>query len=325
MIWDTLPHPIFILAPMEDVTDTVFRQIISSVGRPALYVTEFTNVDGFFSPGHTQVSQRLQFEKEEKPLIAQIWGMNPENYYKAAQQLVKMGFDGIDINMGCPQKNVTSHGACAALINNHSLAKEIINATKEGSRSAGSARAEMPVSVKTRLGFKTNQREEWIGFLLEQDLPVLTIHGRTAQEMSAVPAHWDEIAKVVEMRNVSGYKTLIIGNGDVESLKDAKEKVEKYHVDGVMIGRGIFHNPWLFDEKKNIDDVTITERLMLLQKHVDLYKKTWGDSKPFQVLKKYFKIYVADFPGAAELRAQLMLCNSAEEVKKVIDNIQALY
>lgn len=314
MIWQQVPRPIFILAPMEDVTDTVFRRIISSVGHPHLYFTEFTNVDGFFSPGRTQVTQRLQFEQEEKPLIAQIWGMKPENYFKAAQELEKMGFDGIDINMGCPQKDVISKGACSALINNHSLAQEIIHATQEGA-------GKLPVSVKTRLGLKTNQREEWINFLLEQNLDALTIHGRTAAEMSIPPAHWDEIGEVVKMRDAKGLTLPIIGNGDVVSLKDAREKVEKYHVDGVMIGRGIFHNPWLFDENKVFEDVTLQERIDLLLRHVALFETTWGNTKPFQILKKYFKIYIADFPGASDLRARLMETKNGDEVRNILSSL----
>lgn len=314
MIWQQLPRPIFILAPMEDVTDTVFRRIISSVGRPALYFTEFTNVDGFFSSGRTQVTQRLLFTAEEKPLIAQIWGMKPENYFKAAQELEQMGFDGIDINMGCPQKDVISKGACSALINNHALAKEIIQATKEGA-------GKLPVSVKTRLGLKTNQRDEWISFLLEQDLAALTIHGRTASEMSIPPAHWDEIGKVVEMRNERGLTLPIIGNGDVGSLAEAEEKVATYGVDGVMIGRGIFHNPWLFAKKK-LEDITLEERFDLLLQHVDLFEKTWGNTKPFQILKKYFKIYIADFPGASDLRARLMEAKNGDEIRKIIVEVE---
>ena len=312
-IWQTLPRPLYILAPMEDVTDTVFRRIISSVGRPALYFSEFTNVDGIFSAGHTQVRQRLQFEQEEKPLIAQIWGLRPENFYKAAQELVQMGFDGIDLNMGCPQKDVIAKGACSALINNQGLAQEIIQATKEG------AGGSIPVSVKTRLGLKMNQAEEWIPFLLKQDISALTIHGRTSAEMSAVPAHWDEIGNVVSMRDALGVATPIIGNGDVISLTEADEKVKKYGVDGVMIGRGIFHNPWLF-ARKELEMISLQERFDLLLSHVALFEQTWGNTKPFQVLKKYFKIYIANFPGASELRAKLMVCDTGDEVRVLISS-----
>lgn len=311
-LWNSFPKPIFSLAPMEDVTDTVFRQILCSTGKPDAFFTEFTNVDGIASVGHDVVARRLQYTEIEHPLIAQIWGMVPENFYKAAQELREKGFDGIDINMGCPQKDVIRHGACSALIKNHSLATEIIQATQEGARSANLGQAELPVSVKTRIGFKTIQTEEWIGFLLEQDLPLITVHGRTAAEMSKVPCHWDEIGKAVELRNKMDKKTLIFGNGDVMSLDEAKEKVDRYHVDGVMIGRGVFHNPWLF-AGTNPSTKTVGERLELLEHHVRLFEKTWGNAKSFQILKKYFKIYLSDFEGAADMRMQFMETKNYEE------------
>jgi len=265
------------------------------------------------SVGHEITSRRLLFNKVEHPIIAQIWGMIPENYYNVAKQLNSMDFDGIDINMGCPQHDVVSHGACGALIKNHSLAKEIISATKDGV-------GDLPVSVKTRIGYKTIQTEEWIEFLLEQDLSLITIHGRTVYEMSKVPVHWDEIAKAVQLRNAISKNNLIFGNGDVTSLQEAKEKVEKYHVDGVMIGRGIFHNPWLF---KEIDPSTkiLKDRLLLLKQHVKMYQDTWGSNKSYQVLKKYFKIYLSDFEGASELRQKFMETNSYDEALLLVDTL----
>lgn len=343
--WNKLPRPIVSLAPMEDVTDTVFRQIIIGCGRPDVFFTEFTNVDGIASQGRDIVARRLLYTTNEHPIIAQIWGMVPENYYKAAQELAEKGFDGIDINMGCPQHDVTKHGACSALIKNHALAQEIIQATKEGARSGrkktpvilGSKATpesgerswtsqddikDLPVSVKTRIGFSKIATEEWIGFLLEQNLPLITVHGRTAAEMSKVPAHWDEIGKAVELRNTMNKATLIFGNGDVVSLQDAKEKVAKYHVDGVMVGRGVFHNPWLF---AGIDPTTKTvkDRLTLLEQHVSLYEKTWGESKSFQVLKKYFKIYLSDFDGASDMRQQFMECKNYEEALRLAKELLA--
>lgn len=309
-IWDQLPKPIFSLAPMEDVTDTVFRQLLCTTGKPDIFFTEFTNVDGIASQGRDVVARRLLFTDTESPIIAQIWGMIPENYYKVATEIVSMGFEGIDINMGCPQHDVTRHGACSALMKNRGLAAEIIQATKEGA-------GELPVSVKTRIGFSQIQTEDWIGFLLEQNLPLITVHGRTVAEMSKVPAHWDEIGKAKELQKQMDKKTLIFGNGDVESLSEAKEKVEKYHVDGVMIGRGIFHNPWLF---AGVDPTTktIKERLLLLKEHVQLYAQTWGNTKSFQVLKKYFKIYLSDFEGASDIRMKFMETNSYKEALELV-------
>ncbi len=301
---------------MEDVTDTVFRQIICSTGRPDIFFTEFTNVDGMMSEGEKEVTKRLRFAPMEKPIIAQVWGLTPENFKKAAEKIVEMGFDGVDLNMGCPQKDVTRHGACSALMKNHNLAKEIIEATKEGAKG-------LPISVKTRIGFNKIQTEEWIGFLLEQDLDVITIHGRTAAEQSSVPAHWDEIGKAVKLRDQSSLGTLIFGNGDVQSLEDAKEKMKTYHVDGVMIGRGIFHNPWLFKKDFDISKVTLRQRLELLQKHVKLYQETWGSAKQYAVLKKYFKIYLSGFDGASEIRDKFMQTNSYEEVIRLASSLRS--
>jgi nifR3 family TIM-barrel protein len=306
-IWHDLQKPIFILAPMEDVTDTVFRRIILTLGKPDLFFTEFTNCEALLSEGRKRVEHRLQFEVAEKPLIAQIWGTKPEQYEKVTDMLVGMGFDGVDINMGCPERSVVKQGACSALIKNPSLAKEIIDATKRG------ANGRIPVSVKTRLGFKEVQTDEWIPFLLEQDITALTIHGRTVLEMSKVPAHWEEIAKAVKMRNEMGVQTLIIGNGDVASYDEGVEKVEQYGLDGIMVGRGIFHNPWLFDRTVDPTSITVRERLEVLLRHVTLYHTTWGKRKNYQILKKYFKIYLQGFPGASEMRVQFMETKNADE------------
>lgn len=314
-IWKTIPKPIFVLAPMEDVTDTVFRQMVAGCARPDIFFTEFTNVDGVQSSGHDIVSYRLKFSKAEHPIVAQLWGSKPENYYKTTKDLVAMGFDGVDINMGCPQKKVTKHGGCAALINNQPLAKEIIDATKRG------AAGKIPVSVKTRIGFTSIVTEEWITFLLSQGIDVLTVHGRTAAEMSKVPAHWDEIGKAVEIRNRLKIDTLIIGNGDVISYQDALSKIETHKVDGVMIGRGVFENPWVFDKTVGGQAHSVADHLTLMRRHIELFKKTWGTKKPYAILKKFFKMYIKGFDGASEWRTRVMETKSAEEVYPIIDDM----
>ena len=206
--WQKMKKPIIALAPMEDVTDTVFRQIIIKSGRPDVFFSEFTSLDGIFSLGKEMVIKRFQFTEIEHPIVAQIWGMNPENYYKGAKLIKNLGFDGIDINMGCPQKKVVSHGACAALINNPNLAIKIIKATQKGASG-------FPISIKTRIGYKNIQTEEWITLLLKQNIDVLIVHGRTAKELSEVPNHWDEIEKARKIRDSLKVKTLVIGNGDI--------------------------------------------------------------------------------------------------------------
>ncbi len=309
--WNELNKPIFILAPMEDVTDTVLRQVIARCGKPAVFFTEFTNVEGMFSKGERLVTQRLRYTEAEQPLVAQIWGTRPENFFKAAKKLIDMGFDGIDLNMGCPASGVMQKGACSGLINNRPLAKEIIDATKEG------AAGLLPVSVKTRLGFRAIDFD-WISFVLEQKLDALTVHARTVSEMSKVPAHWDKLKTVVDMRNALQSTTLIIGNGDVKSLSDAKQKVAEAGADGAMIGRGIFDNPYLFSGNIMLRDKSPEEKLHLLLEHMQLWQDTWGNTKHFPILRKFFKVYANGFPGAQELRMQLMETQNPEETERIV-------
>ncbi len=300
--WQDIKKPFLVLAPMEDVTDTVFRRIVCSCGRPDVLFTEFTNVDGICSVGKSHLIHRLRYHPIERPIVAQIWGMKPENYLKSAQLVVEMGFDGIDINMGCPEKRVIKQGACIKLIDNRNLANEIVLATKEG---AGN----LPISVKTRIGLNKIATEDWIGFLLKLNLDAITIHGRIAKEMSGVPAHWDEIGKVVALKDQMQIPTLVIGNGDVLSRKDALSKVEKFGVDGVMIGRGIFSNPWLFAGREG----TAREKIEKMREHIELFDKEWGRDKNFPIMKKFFKMYIQGFPGASEMRAKFMEAESAKE------------
>lgn len=309
-VWKDLKKPIFALAPMDDVTDTVFRQIIGELAKPNLYFTEFTSVDGITSEkGFEPVSKRLQFTENERPLIAQIWGNDPEKFFKASQIVAKMGFDGIDINMGCPEKSVVRRGMCSALINNPILATQIIQAVKQGGK--------LPTSVKTRLGVKEIQTDEWLGFLLKQHLDALIIHGRTVKEMSKVPAHWDEIARAVKLRDEIAPETILIGNGGVVSMKDALQKIKETKVDGIMIGTGIFKNLWIFDKSSKIPELTVKGRLEQLLKHTRLFVQTWGNNKSFAILKKFYKCYLSDFDGASEIRAKFMGCNNLEEVEKL--------
>jgi len=306
--WQKLPKPILALAPMEDVTDTVFRQIVALCARPTVFFTEFTSVDGLFSRGREAVIHRLDYTESECPIIAQIWGNTPELFYKTATLIAEMKFDGVDINAGCPKKNVTSHGGGACLIQDPPLMKEIIKATKEGG---------IPVSVKTRLGYKKISYD-WIQFLLEQDLDALIIHGRTVAELSKVPAHWDEIGKAVKLRNDMSKNTVIIGNGDVIDYRDAVKKCEEYGTDGAMIGRGIFHNLWAFDKNgvSHMDDHK--ELLRTLRKHMRLFEQT---GKNFAILKKFFKIYVQGFPHASDVRERLMETSSSREAEAILDKI----
>jgi tRNA-dihydrouridine synthase len=255
----------------------------------------------------------LAFDPREQPLIAQIWGLEPKNFYEVAKDIVDQGFAGVDINMGCPVRDVVKKGTGSALINNPSLAAEIIAAVKEGT--AG----QIPVSVKTRIGFDCIITTDWCGFLLSQHLDALTVHGRTTKEQSLVPAHWDEIGKVVELRNELHFDTIIIGNGDVESKDQGEELAIQYGVDGVMIGRGVFKNPWVFNPIQT--QKTKAEKILTLLHHLDLREQIYGSNKKlYDPIKRYFKIYLSDFDGAAELREQLMMTKDYGEARKILNS-----
>lgn len=309
-IWLSLKRPFLVQAPMENVTDSVFRQIIGKAGKPDLFFTEFTNTDGLLSKGYDKVSKRLQFTEIERPIIAQIWGNKPESYFEVAKLITTLGFDGIDINMGCPDHAIVARGSCGGLIQNPTLAKEIIQATKEGAKSAS---RRIPVSVKTRIGYSKIQTEEWIGFLLTQDIAALIVHGRTVKEMSKVPAHWDEIGKVVSLRNEMNCKTIIIGNGDVETYQEAMEKAKEYGLDGIMIGRGIFHNLWIFNPSLSPEKISPEEKLKMLIEHLTLFDNTWGKNRNFDIMKKFYKIYLSGSHEANELRLKLMEFGNAKD------------
>jgi len=310
-IWQKLPKPIWCLTPMFGVTDSAFRQLVTEIGKPDLMMTEFTNVQALFSPDKTVIRQ-LTYTVKEQPLIAQIWGQDPELFEMAADFLAEAGFVGIDINMGCPEKRVVKKGAGAALIDNHQLAGKIIKSTLKG------AAGRIPVSVKTRIGNRTINTEAWFKFLLSLNLPAISIHCRTAKSMSEGPAHWEEINKIVKLRDQSKSKTLIIGNGDIFSRKIAYQRIKQTKIDGVMIGRGVFHDPYIFNSKDSIATKTKTQKLNLLKRHLDIYEATWGKDKSYHLLKRFFKIYVNGFHGALNLRIKLMATGSIIEAKAII-------
>jgi len=296
---------------MYDVTDFVFREIISEIAKPDVLFTEFVNTDALFSKGKDKALRDLEFSTKQHPIVAQIWGTNSDTFNKAAKLIRKLGFDGIDINMGCPERAVVKNGAGAALIKNPKLAKELIDTVRKG---AGN----LPLSIKTRIGYNKIITDEWISFLLEQKLDALTIHGRTAINKSNGKANWGEIGKAVKLRDKISPKTIIIGNGDIKSYKDAVEKHKKYNVDGVMIGRGVFLNPWVFDKTTNSIKHTKEDSIKLLLEHTKLYEDKWGSSKNFDVMKKFFKVYVRDFKGSNEIRQKLMMCKNYNQVEKVV-------
>lgn len=319
-----LATPFYILAPMDDVTDTTFRQIISDCAKPDLFFTEFVNVEGLQSPGRKKLLQKLKFTKKDQPLIAQLWGKDPNNFYEVSKQIVNgtlakelnlapgLNFTGVDLNMGCPQKKEVNTGTCAALINNRPLAKEIIKATKKGLKS------KLPISVKTRLGFNEIDMT-WIEFLLKQNIDMLTIHGRTKKQKSSVSANWQAIGEVVKLRDKISPKTLIVGNGDVLNKEQGNKLVIKYKLDGIMIGRGIFHDPFVFSGRDIWDELKKTKKLELYKKHVALFNHTWqNNERSIFTLNKYCKIYINGFDGAGVLRSKLMTADNTKELDKLL-------
>jgi len=325
MTYQDLPKPFFVLAPMDDVTDTVFRQVVADCAPPNLFFTEFANVDGLQSPGRPKLLKKLQFTPKDTPLIAQLWGLKPENFRKTAEQIADgslarelglpegVNFAGIDLNMGCPAKSEVQNGACSALILNRELAGEIIQATQAG---AGS----LPVSVKTRLGFNEIDLT-WHKFLFNFKLSMLTVHGRTRREMSKVPAHWDVIEQVRELRDKVAPDTLLVGNGDAVDYKHGLDLVARHGLDGIMIGRGIFQDPFVFAENSPWPHYTREERIELYTKHVKLFATTWrAGERPVHTLNKFCKIYINGFDGAKELRERLMACSNAGELLNILQS-----
>jgi len=242
--WQKLNKPFFALAPMADVTDAPFRAMFAKYGKPLggpdVMWTEFISADGLFLGGFDALEPDLMYGENERPIVAQFFSKDPKLMRRAAELAVERGFDGVDINMGCPAAIICSQGAGAAIIRNKELAKEIIKATKEGTG------GKIPVSVKTRTGYSKNEIEEWVPALLEENIDALIIHARTKKEMSKVPADWSAVARAVEIRNEMGVETLIIGNGDVKSKEEGVRRGEETGCDGVMVGRGMFGNPWFF-------------------------------------------------------------------------------
>ena len=313
--WNELPRPFFILAPMEDVTDIVFRHVVSEAARPDVFFTEFTNTESFCHPeGIHSVRGRLTFSEDEQPMVAHIWGDKPEQFKEMSFGLADMGFKGIDLNMGCPVANVAKKGKGSGLILRPERAAEIIQAAKAGG---------LPVSVKTRLGYyNIEEWKEWLRHVFKQDIANLSIHLRTRKEMSKVDAHWELIEAIKEMRDEVAPQTLLTINGDIPDRQKGMELVTKYGIDGVMIGRGIFHNPFAFE--KDPREHTSKELLDLFRLHLELFEKYSNEeTQQFKSLRRFFKIYVRGIRGASELRHQLMSTETVDEARALLDDFEA--
>lgn len=321
--WAQLPRPIFALAPMANVTDAAFRRMFAKYGKPDVLFTEFVSVDGLLSVGREKLLVDFWFTEAERPIVAQIFGSEPDHFEQVAALIADLGFDGIDINMGCPDKNVEKHGGGAGLINDPVRASQIIRATQRG---AGG----LPVSVKTRIGYDRNQLDAWLPVLLEQDIAALTVHLRTREEMSLVPAHWELAPQIVALRDRYAPQTRLLGNGDVETLEDGRAKVAASGLDGVMIGRGAFGKPWLFSGVMP----AVAERLRQLVEHAMLFEELYAPNdpakrrpnyKPIEIMNKHYKAYCVGFDGAKDLRTQLMVTTDAVRVREIIENFLASF
>lgn len=336
-------RPILALAPMADVTDVAFRQLFAKYGKPDVIWNEFVACDGMYHTARQigitdprEAAKRagelagkgknkleafdlflkdLQFTEAERPIVAQIFAGNPESIEWTAEVCAHLGFDGVDINMGCPVNKIVRQKSGASLIQDPELAQEIILAAKRGVAKVDAA---IPVSVKTRLGYHKDQLEEWLPKLLEVEPAVITLHARTRKEMSKVPAKWDRISRAVEIRDELGSEVLIFGNGDVDSLESAQMRFEETGCDGIMIGRGIFGNPWFFNREIDRDtDISIPERLAVMVEHTKLFTELMNH-KGFAVMKKHYKAYAEGFSGAKELRIALMEAKDVGEVEREV-------
>ena len=354
--WKKLPKPFFALAPMADVTDVVFRNLVAKYSRhgeggggPDVLWTEFVSADGLAHPtGREKLLVDLRYRENERPVVAQLFSSNPENMRSAAKLCAELGFDGVDINMGCPDRTIEKQGCGSAMIKTPDIAVEIIRAAKAGIRDAGK---DIPLSVKTRVGYNKEIIDEWIPVLLGEDIQALTIHARTRKDLSKVPANWDYVRRVVALRDKLAPQTIIIGNGDVMDLGDGKVKSEMSGCDGLMIGRAAFGNPWLFDHNRTVkkrgswnmnfilqllprsfakklrgdslytvSDVAIPERLRVMVEHAENFEKELGGIKNFAIMKKHIKAYVHGFAGAKELRDRLMNeGNTASKIKEIVE------
>ncbi len=317
--WSDLPKPFFILAPMEAVTDVVFRHVVAQAAAPDVWFTEFTNATGWAAAGDKAIGGRLVKTDDESPIVAQLWGSDPAAMEKLAKHCADLGYHGIDINMGCPDSSATKSGGGSGMILNPENATAIIAAAKTSG---------LPVSVKTRLGYsRIDEWTEWLTHIFNQDIVNLTIHLRTKKEMSKVPSHFELIPAIKTLRDEIAPDTLLTINGDIRDHAHGQELVQAYGVDGVMIGRGIFHNPYAFAHSgTSIDPASQqhkTNLLNLLRLQLDLHD-TYDALQPrkFDPLKRFFKIYIRDFEGAAELRDRLMHTRSTSEVRDILDTIQ---
>lgn len=340
--WNNLEKPILGLAPMDGVTDAAFRYMVATHGKPSVMFTEFTNVEGL-ARGAAKMLVAFLYDEIERPVVAQVFGTEVESYYKAAVMLCELGFDGIDINMGCPAKAVATKGAGAGLIRTPDLARELIRSVKRGIKAWSEGislekagvhpnviveveqllggrvfeRKMLPVSVKTRIGYDSDISEEWVKILLEERPANITMHGRTLKQMYGGQADWESLARAAAVCKGSGVSFL--GNGDIRSKEDALAKVQDYNLDGVLVGRAVMGDPWFFIGH----DPTFEERIAAVSEHCEIFEKIFDDTFAFHNIKKHLAWYLKGFEGVKEIRMQLMQAHSFDDVRKIMAAIKS--
>ena len=351
-LWQQLPKPIIGLAPMDGVSDLSYRIIQAEYGHPDVIFTEFIPIEGIIRLNNKLLTD-FWYTESQRPIIGQIYGNDPALFYAAAQLVCELGFDGVDINMGCPAKSVVHRGCGAALIRTPELAIEIITVVKQAVLdwqqsgldwnkwpviSAKKAEREftnfinmskdlgiynnlpvkrklIPVSVKTRIGYEQPQVEEWIGNLLTAQPDAITLHGRTLKQLYTGKANWELIKLAVDVRDSLNSETIILGNGDVKSVAEALQRVKETKLDGVLIGRASFGNPNVF--KKETSETDLAARFSMIIAHAKLHEK-YKPPQAFVQMRKNLAWYISSFPGAVELRSRLMLTNNSLEVETIL-------
>jgi len=326
--------PVIGLSPMDGITDEPFRLLQTKISKPDLIFTEFVSAEGL-SRGGVKLYDVLLYSSEERPIIGQLFGKDPESFYKSAIILAHLGFDGVDINMGCPAKTVVQHGSGGALIENPKLASEIIKSVKKGVsdwshgkvtidnldlnqrthevikrnlKYSGKTEGLKPsISVKTRLGITEPIYKTWIPFLLEHKLDFLTIHGRTLKQGYSGVADWSAISECAKMATQTN--TLILGNGDIQSRQQGLEYCQKYGLSGVLIGRASMGNPWIFGNRK----ASVKEKFSTILLHTQLFESIFP-LRRLDSLRKHFLLYSSGHPHAKKLRAQFVRVNSLNDL-----------
>jgi nifR3 family TIM-barrel protein len=310
--WDQLPQPFSCLAPMSQFTDSAMRLVLARHCKPDVIFTEFISTAGLCSPkGRNKLLPDLRYDTIERPIVAQFFGRDPEQFYHSAKLATELEYDGVDINLGCPDRSVLRQGAGSSLIREPSLVAEIVTAAKEGAQGR-------PVSVKTRLGYSECTIENWIPHLVSMKPAAITLHGRTRKQKYLGKADWTAISRAAQIAHSA--QIPLIGNGDITNWTEAREKAEIYGVNGIMIGRAAIGNPWVFDKTLIQKPLSLEYILSIIIEHAEIYESHHSGIKNFANVRKHLKNYVSAFLGAKALRSELVQAENAQHVRKIIEN-----